>query len=103
MVRRASALDPTLHAEACVLAQPDRVLVPRSSPATSFFRRGSFTSTDELAAKIDAYAAWYLETDRLFRWSYRPKSWTNPAKSSVARHQHYIATFFFHLGSKCAP
>jgi len=39
--------------------------------------RGSFTSTDDLAAKIDAYVAWYLETDRPFRWSYRPKSWSS--------------------------
>jgi transposase len=37
--------------------------------------RGSFNSTDDLAAKIDAYVAWYLATDRPFRWSYRPKSW----------------------------
>ena len=29
--------------------------------------RGSFTSTDDLAAKIDAYVAWYLQTDRPFR------------------------------------
>jgi len=39
--------------------------------------RGSFTSTDDLAAKIDAYVAWYLQTDRPFRWSYRPKSWSS--------------------------
>ena len=38
--------------------------------------RGSFTSTDDLAAKIDAYVAWYLGTDQPFRWSYRPKSWS---------------------------
>ena len=31
--------------------------------------RGSFTSTDDLAAKIDAYVAWYLQADRSFRWS----------------------------------
>jgi transposase len=37
--------------------------------------RGSFTSTDDLAAKIDRYVAWYLATDHPFRWSYRPKSW----------------------------
>ena len=36
--------------------------------------RGSFSSTDDLAAKIKAYVTWYLETDRPFRWSYRPKS-----------------------------
>lgn len=39
--------------------------------------RGSFTSTDDLAAKIDAYVAWHLETDRPFRWSYWPKSWSS--------------------------
>ena len=39
--------------------------------------RGSFTSTDDLAAKLDAYVAWYLETDRPFPWSYRPKSWSS--------------------------
>jgi len=38
--------------------------------------RGSFTSQENLAAKIDAYVAWYLKTDRPFRWSYRPKSWS---------------------------
>jgi hypothetical protein len=38
--------------------------------------RGSFISTDDLAARIDAYVAWYLKTDRPFRWSYRPKSWS---------------------------
>src|SRR5262249_59808728 len=38
--------------------------------------RGSFTSTDDLAAKLDAYVGWYLTTDRPFRWSYRPKSWS---------------------------
>jgi transposase len=37
--------------------------------------RGSFTSTDDLAAKIEAYVAWFLGTDRPFHWSYRPKSW----------------------------
>ena len=26
--------------------------------------RGSFTSTEDLAAKLDAYIAWYLATDR---------------------------------------
>ncbi len=38
--------------------------------------RGSFSSIDDLAAKLDAYLAWYLQTDRPFRWSYRPKSWS---------------------------
>ena len=42
--------------------------------------RGSFTPTDDLAAKIDAYVAWYLQTDRPFRWSYRPKSWAESRK-----------------------
>ena len=38
--------------------------------------RGSFTSQEDLAAKVDAYVEWYLKTDRPFHWSYRPKSWT---------------------------
>ncbi len=54
--------------------------------ARHILRRGSFTSTDELAAKIDAYVAWYLETDRPFRWSYRPKSWDESRQTSAARH-----------------
>ncbi|HVS61303.1 MAG TPA: IS630 family transposase [Gemmatimonadaceae bacterium] len=37
--------------------------------------RGSFTSQEELAAKVDAYVEWYLKTDQPFHWSYRPKSW----------------------------
>lgn len=39
--------------------------------------RGSFTSTDDLAAKIDAHVAWYLQTERPFRWSYLPESWSS--------------------------
>ncbi len=54
--------------------------------ARHILRRGSFTSTDELAAKIDAYVAWYLETDRPFCWSYRPKSWDESRQTSAARH-----------------
>ena len=37
--------------------------------------RGSFTSQDDLADKINAYVLWYLKTDQPFHWSYRPKSW----------------------------
>jgi transposase len=37
--------------------------------------RGSFTSIEDLAAKLKAYIVWYLRTDQPFRWSYRPKSW----------------------------
>ena len=36
--------------------------------------RGSFTSLDDLAAKVHAYVEWYLKTDQPFHWSYRPKS-----------------------------
>jgi transposase len=42
--------------------------------------RGSFTSTDDLAAKIDAYVAWYLRAERPFHWSYRPKSWSTATR-----------------------
>jgi hypothetical protein len=51
VVRRASTLDPSLHAETCVVAQP------RSSAGFSMphvLSRGSFTSTDDLPAKIDS-------------------------------------------------
>ena len=34
--------------------------------------RGSFTSTDDLAAQIDRYVVWYLATDHPFRWSIGP-------------------------------
>lgn len=37
--------------------------------------RGSFTSKGDLAAKIDAYVAWHINTGEPFHWSYRPKSW----------------------------
>jgi hypothetical protein len=54
--------------------------VDRSGSASILARhvlpRGSFTSTDDLAAKLDAYVAWYRQHDRPFRWSYRPKSWS---------------------------
>ena len=48
--------------------------------------RGSFTSTDDLEAKIHAYVVWYLATDRPFRWSYRPKSWRESGRTSAGRH-----------------
>lgn len=48
--------------------------------------RGSFTSQDDLASKIDAYVAWYLQNDRPFKWSYRPKSWTEDGATSAGRH-----------------
>jgi hypothetical protein len=48
--------------------------------------RGSFTSQDDLASKIDAYVAWYLQNDRPFKWSYRPKSWTEGGATSAGRH-----------------
>lgn len=47
--------------------------------------RGSFTSQEDLAAKIDAYVAWYLQTDRPFHWSYRPKSWSQSRQPSADR------------------
>lgn len=37
--------------------------------------RGSFESTNELAAKVNAYVDWYLKSGQPFHWSYRPKSW----------------------------
>ena len=48
--------------------------------------RGSFTSQADLAAKIDAYVAWYLQNDRPFKWSYRPKSWAESGATSAGRH-----------------
>lgn len=48
--------------------------------------RGSFTSPDDLAAKIDAYVRWYLKSDRPFRWSYRPKSWRMDGQTSGGRY-----------------
>jgi transposase len=47
--------------------------------------RGSFTSPDDLAAKIDAYVEWYLKTDQPFQWSYRPKSWRMDGQTSGER------------------
>ena len=48
--------------------------------------RGSFTSQEDLAAKIDTYVAWYLQSDRPFKWSYRPKSWAESSATSAGRH-----------------
>lgn len=47
--------------------------------------RGSFTSQDDLAAKVDAYVQWYLTTDQPFHWSYRPKSWRMDGPTSGGR------------------
>ena len=41
----------------------------------SILARGSFTSLDDLAAKVHAYVERYLKTDQPFHWNYRPKSW----------------------------
>jgi transposase len=49
--------------------------------------RGSFTSQDDLAAKVDAYVEWYLKTDQPFRWTYRPKSWRRDRPTSGARNE----------------
>ena len=50
--------------------------------------RGSFSSKDDLRAKIYAYMWWHNETGQPFRWSYRPKSWSaaNPGETSDRRH-----------------
>ena len=48
--------------------------------------RGSFSSKEDLAAKIDAYVAWYLQNDRPFKWSYRPKSWAESSATSAGRY-----------------
>ena len=47
--------------------------------------RGSFTSTEDLAERINAYVLWHLRTDRPFRWSYRPKSWDESGQTSAGR------------------
>jgi transposase len=45
--------------------------------------RGSFPSTDDLRAKVEAYMLWRNERSRPFTWTYRPKSWSaNPGKTS---------------------
>jgi len=38
--------------------------------------RGSFVSLEDLREKIYAYMVWYNESAQPFRWSYRPKSWS---------------------------
>jgi transposase len=49
--------------------------------------RGSFASKDKLRDKIYAYLLWHNEGAHPFRWSYRPKSWSeNPGHSSAGRH-----------------
>ncbi len=47
--------------------------------------RGSFTSTDQLAERINAYVLWHLRTDQPFHWSYRPKSWNESGQTSAER------------------
>jgi transposase len=45
--------------------------------------RGSFISTDDLAAKLTHYLLWGNERAVPFRWSYRPESWhRNSAQTS---------------------
>lgn len=49
--------------------------------------RGSFTSLDDLEAKIHAYVAYHISTAQPFEWSYRPKSWNRThGQTSAARH-----------------
>jgi transposase len=48
--------------------------------------RGSFCSREELEAKIYAYMIWHNQSDQPFKWSYRPKSWTNSARTFEGRH-----------------
>ncbi len=38
--------------------------------------RGSFTSKEDLAEKVTRYILWHNERGRPFRWSYRPRSWS---------------------------
>lgn len=48
--------------------------------------RGSFTSPEDLRAKLYAYLLWFNgRPDRPFRWSYRPKSWQKDAQTSGGR------------------
>ncbi len=48
--------------------------------------RGSFTSTDDLRARLYDYMLWHDATDQPFQWSYRPKSWSlNYAPTSGER------------------
>ncbi len=47
--------------------------------------RGSFSSTEQLADRINAYVLWHLRTDQPFHWSYRPKSWGESGRTSAER------------------
>ena len=39
--------------------------------------RGSFASLDELRRKIYDYLLWFNQTEHVFKWTYRPKSWAS--------------------------
>jgi len=47
--------------------------------------RGSFSSTAQLAERLNAYVLWHLRTDQPFHWSYRPKSWGESGGTSAER------------------
>jgi transposase len=47
--------------------------------------RGSFSSTEQLAERLNAYVLWHLRTDQPFHWSYRPKSWGESGGTSAER------------------
>jgi transposase len=44
--------------------------------------RGSFRSKEELADRVTRYILWHNHSARPFRWSYRPKSWIDSARTS---------------------
>ena len=56
-------------------------------PAFAFLQRrvlarGSWSSVEDLQDAIYAYLIWHNQNARPFRWSYRPKSWSQPASTS---------------------
>jgi transposase len=49
--------------------------------------RGSFSSLDELRQKIYDYLCWFNESEHVFTWTYRPKSWSRKSAATFdARH-----------------
>lgn len=49
--------------------------------------RGSFDSRADLRTKTYEYLLWFNQTEHVFKWTYRPKSWsTKQGRSSDSRH-----------------
>jgi len=55
--------------------------------AKQLLARGSFVSRDDLQKKIYDYLIWFNQTEHVFKWTYRPKSWpAKQGKTFDARH-----------------